>query len=52
LRLEHDRLQDDWYALTLEASHLLGHARIDEVARDELGLVDADQHRVYVEVAR
>jgi cell division protein FtsL len=50
LRREQDRLQDDWSALTLEVSHLAGHARIDEIARDELGLVEPDERRRYVEV--
>lgn len=52
LRREQDRLRDEWSALTLEVSHLAGHARIDEIARDELGLVEPDDGRLYVEVAR
>ncbi|HUF74295.1 MAG TPA: cell division protein FtsL [Gammaproteobacteria bacterium] len=51
LRREQDRLRDEWSALTLEVSHLAGHARIDEIARDELGLVEPDAGRLYVEVA-
>ena len=51
LRREQDRLRDEWSALTLEVSHLAGHARIDEIARQELGLIEPDEHRLYVEVA-
>lgn len=52
LRREQDRLRDEWSALTLEVSHLAGHARIDELARGELGLIEPDEGRLYVEVAR
>ena len=40
LRREHDRLQDDWSRLTLEAGTLSGHAEIDALARGELGMVE------------
>ncbi|HEY5666957.1 MAG TPA: cell division protein FtsL [Gammaproteobacteria bacterium] len=50
LRREQDRLHDDWTALRLEVSTLAGHAEIDRVARDELGLVEPEQRQVYLEV--
>jgi cell division protein FtsL len=50
LRLEGDRLRDEWSALTLEVSTLAGHARIDTIAREQLGLIEPDEHRLYVEV--
>ena len=50
LRREQDRLRNEWSALTLEVSTLAGHARIDTIAREQLGLIDADEHRLYVEV--
>ena len=52
IRGEQDRLQDDWSALTLEVSTLSGHAEIDRVAREKLGLVDPDTRQVYIEVVR
>ena len=50
LRREQDRLHDDWTALRLEVSTLAGHAEIDRIAREELGLVDPEQRQVYLEV--
>jgi cell division protein FtsL len=50
LRREEDRLQDDWSALELEVATLAAHARIDTVARGELGLIEPGAGRVYVEV--
>lgn len=50
LRREQDRLQDDWSALRLEVSTLAGHAEIDRIAREELGLVEPGSNQVYVEV--
>ena len=52
LRREQDRLQDDWSALRLEVSTLAGHAEIDQIAREELGLVAPGPRQVYVEVVR
>ena len=43
LRAEEDRLQDEWSALWIEVHTLAGHARIDEIARDELGMVEPDE---------
>jgi cell division protein FtsL len=51
LRGEHDRLLDDWSALQLEVSTLGAHAKIDEIARNELGLVDPEPHWLYPESA-
>ena len=50
LRREQDRLHDDWTALRLEASTLAGHAEIDRLAREQLGLIEPEQHQVYLEV--
>lgn len=49
LRREQDRLQDDWSALQLEVSTLAGHARIDMIAREDLGLVEPDARWLYME---
>lgn len=50
LRREEDRLQDDWSALELEVATLAGHASIDRVARDELGMIEPGEGRIYVEL--
>ena len=50
LRGEQDRLQDDWSALALEVATLAGHDRIDTMAREQLGFVEPDNGRVYVEL--
>jgi len=49
LRYEQDRLLDDWSALQLEVSTLAGHARIDTIAREDLGLVEPDAQWLYLE---
>jgi cell division protein FtsL len=51
LRGEHDRLLDDWSALQLEVSTLGAHAKIDRIARDELGMVEPRAHWLYPEPA-
>jgi cell division protein FtsL len=40
LKREEDRLQDDWSALWIEVGTEARHARIDEFARRELGMVE------------
>jgi len=52
LRAEEDRLQDDWSALRIEVHTLASHSRIDEFARGDLGMVDPDARREYVELPR
>lgn len=52
LRREQDRLQDDWSALRIEVSSLAGHARIDRIAREELGFVDPDTTVESAEIRR
>lgn len=49
LRGEHDRLLDDWSALQLEVSTLGAHAKIDRLAREELGMVEPRAHWLYPE---
>lgn len=49
LRSEADRLQDDWSALSIEVSQLAGHARIDRIAREDMGFVDPSPERLYAE---
>lgn len=50
LRDEEDKLLDDWSALRIEVSTLAGHARIDAIAREQLGLVEHSAARwVYPE---
>jgi len=51
LRGEHDRLLDDWSALQLEVSTLGAHAKIDRIAREELGMVEPRAHWLYPESA-
>ena len=51
LRREQDRLQDDWTVLVLEVGTLSGHARIDELARDELGMIEPGDSIRFVGVA-
>lgn len=48
LKREQDQLDDDWSALQLEASTLAGHARIEGIARNEIGLIEPDERRVFV----
>lgn len=52
LKREQDRLDDDWSALQLEVSTLAGHARIEEIARNDLGLIEPDEHRIFIEAGR
>lgn len=52
LKREHDRLQGEWSAYTLEVSYRAGHAKIYEVAREELGMVDPGEQTVFVGVSR
>lgn len=52
LQREQDRLQGDWSALQLEVSTLAGHARIDVLAREKLGMVDPGPQLRYVEPAQ
>ena len=49
LRGEHDRLLDDWSALQLEVSTLGAHAKIDRIAREELGMVEPRANWLYPE---
>jgi len=52
LRSEQDRLQDDWSALSIEVGRLAGHARIDQIAREDMGFVDPPPAGLYTENAR
>lgn len=52
LRREHDRMRGEWSALQIEVSTLAAPSAIDDFARRELGMVDADQALQYVEVSR
>ena len=52
LKREQDRLDDDWSALQLEVSTLAGHARIEAMARRDLGFIEPDEQRVFVKVER
>jgi cell division protein FtsL len=48
LKRERDRLQDDWSALHIEVNTLAGHARIDDFARRELGMVEPGDRLQFV----
>ena len=52
LKREQDRLDDDWSALQLEVGTLAGHARIEEIARKELGFIEPDERLVFVKAER
>ena len=52
LKLEEDRLQDDWTALQLEAHTLGGHSRIDQIARGDLGMVEPGTRLNYMVLPR
>jgi cell division protein FtsL len=51
LRREQDRMRGDWSALQIEVSTLASHPRIDEFARQRLGMIDPGQRLEYVEVS-
>jgi len=48
LRAERDALEVEWDRLLLEQSAWASHPRIEQLARDELGMVQADEARVVV----
>ncbi len=56
LYMQSDRLQDlarqldtDWRRLQLERAELARHARIDQVARNELGMISGSpEHTLYI----
>jgi cell division protein FtsL len=52
LKREQDRLLDDWSRWQIEQGRLASHARVDMIAREDLGLVEPDEQRVFVEPQR
>jgi cell division protein FtsL len=52
LKREQDRLLDDWSRWQLELGRLATHAQIDMIAREELGMIEPDARREFVEPPR
>jgi cell division protein FtsL len=48
LKREQDRLEVDWGRLRLEQSAYATHPRIEQVARDQLGLIAPDPQSIVV----
>ncbi len=48
LNREHDRLEIDWGRLRLEQSAYATHPRIEQLARDNLGLAAPEQQSIVV----